>query len=76
MEVENTLSGFKLATPFFCFNDVKEYMQIFPTYYPYGVGGGIMDSGINGIKLNLLRIMFFILGKNSRFSTGNIGHLY
>lgn len=75
LELENILFDFKLVTPFSCFKDVEEYRQIFPTYYPYGVGGGITSSGITGIKLNLLRIMFFI-GKNSRYFLPRIQGIY
>lgn len=75
-ELENKLYDFKLVTPFFCSNNVEEYQQLFPTYYPYGSSGGGTSYGITGIKLALIRLMFLILGKKSRYFLPRIQGIY
>ena len=75
-ELENKLHDFNLVTPFFCCKNVEEYQQLFPTYYPYGNIGGVTAYGITGIKLDLIRLMFLILGKRIRYFMPRIQGIY
>ncbi len=72
-EVEKILSDFKLVTPLLCFSDINEYLQIFPVYCPYG-GGWL--TGISKAKLNLLKLIFPILGEKSRYFLPSIQGIY
>jgi len=74
LKLEKIIKDYELVTPFCCYDKVEDYLDIYPLYDANsGQASDLMETPIHPAKTKLL---FKLLGKNSRFFLPSIDGIY